>query len=302
MNLGRYFTQKGIKLSGFYGRNVQSTKEASKITNSNYYDTLEKLIKDSDIIFITTPDHVISIIDREISKFDLNNKSVCHASGSLKSTILSNTKLSGALIYSIHPMLAFSNKNIELNKLEKMYFSLEGDFDFKGYEELKILKLIKSLENKYFIRNIEDSSAYHLANVMVSNLVLSLLNIGTSYLRNMGLSEHDAINALYPLIQGNIDNIHRDGFTNSLTGPVLRGDANTVENHLEAIKDEHRELYKSLSMNLLKLVGKRNLNMSNISENITQEETNSNYENAVKYLVNNSEKHREIYKLLGGLE
>nr|WP_243159357.1 DUF2520 domain-containing protein [Clostridium sp. SM-530-WT-3G] len=183
-----------------------------------------------------------------------------------------------------------------------MYFSLEGDFDFKGYEELKILKLIKSLENKYFIRNIEDSSAYHLANVMVSNLVLSLLNIGTSYLRNMGLSEHDAINALYPLIQGNIDNIHRDGFTNSLTGPVLRGDANTVEKHLEAIKDEHRELYKSLSMNLLKLVGKRNLNMSNISENITQEETNSNYENAVKYLVNNSEKHREIYKLLGGLE
>ena len=49
MNLGRYFTQKGIKLSGFYGRNVQSTKEASKITNSNYYDTLEKLIKDEQL-------------------------------------------------------------------------------------------------------------------------------------------------------------------------------------------------------------------------------------------------------------
>lgn len=199
-------------------------------------------------------------------------------------------------------MFAFSNKNIELNKLGKMYFSLEGDFDPKGHEESNVLKLIKSLGNKYFIRNIEDSSAYHLANVMVSNFVLSLLDIGTSYLCNMGLSEHDAINALYPLIQGNIDNIHSSGFVNSLTGPILRGDTNTIEKHLDAIKDEHKELYKDLSMNLLKLVGKRNLDMSKTSEVSTKKEINPNHENAIKYLINNSEKHKEIYKLLGGLE
>ena len=92
VNLGRYFTQKGIKLSGFYGRNNLSAKEASEITNSKQYETLEEIIKESDIIFITTPDDMISIIDVEISKFDLNNKSICHASGSLKSTVLSNAK------------------------------------------------------------------------------------------------------------------------------------------------------------------------------------------------------------------
>ncbi|MGG7187657.1 DUF2520 domain-containing protein, partial [Clostridium butyricum] len=68
VNLGRYFTHKGIKISGFYGNN---SKEASEITNSKSYDNYEEIIKDSNILFITTPDDIISIIDREISKFDL---------------------------------------------------------------------------------------------------------------------------------------------------------------------------------------------------------------------------------------
>lgn len=192
-------------------------------------------------------------------------------------------------------MFAFSNKNIEFNKLENMYFSLEGDFELKSSEELNILKLIKTLENKYFIRNIEDSSAYHLANVMVSNLVLSLLSIGTSYLCDIGLSEQDAIKALYPLIHGNIQSIYNNGFTNSLTGPILRGDVSTVKKHLQALKDEHIGIYKDLSMNLLNLVGKSKLNYDEKNLLI-------NNENALDTLINDSKKHKDIYELLGGLE
>lgn len=199
-------------------------------------------------------------------------------------------------------MFAFSNKNIEFNKLKNLYFSLEGDFDADNIEELDIIKLMKSLGNKYFIRSIENSSAYHLANVMVSNLVLSLLNIGTSYLCDMGLSEHDAINALYPLIQGNINNIYENGFLNSLTGPVLRGDVNTVKKHLGAVKAEHKELYKDLSINLLNLVSKRNLELCNKCEISDKEVKSLNNENAIENLIKNSKKHKDIYELLGGLE
>jgi len=199
-------------------------------------------------------------------------------------------------------MFAFSNKNIELNKLEKLYFSLEGDFNSNNYEELEVMKLIKALGNKYFIRKIEDSSGYHLANVIVSNLVLSLLNIGTSYLCNMGLNEQDAINALYPLIQGNIDSIHERGFLNSLTGPILRGDLNTVKKHLEVVKDEHKELYKDLSMNILKLVGQRKLEFNEKKQTSSEEQKILNNENAVRNLINYSKKHKDIYELLGGLE
>lgn len=294
VNLGRYFTHKGIKISGFYGKSIESTKQAAKITASKCYNNYKEIIEDSDILFITTPDDIISIIDREISKCNLNNKSICHASGSLQSTVLSNAKLSGALIYSIHPMFAFSNNNIPLEELEKMYFSIEGDVNINGNNRLPVITLMNNLGNKYFKREIKDSAVYHLANVFVSNLVLSLLDKGTRYLKELGLSEKDAINALFPLIQGNIENIHANGFLDSLTGPVARGDINTIKKHLEALHDEDRSIYNSLSLNLLKLSQKQKLNLN---EKCTDGEKQTC--NKFKDIF---EKYNEIAELLGGAE
>jgi predicted short-subunit dehydrogenase-like oxidoreductase (DUF2520 family) len=343
VSLGRYFTHKGITLSGFYGRNTEITIEAAKITKSKFYDNIQEIIKDSDILFITTPDDTISIIDRELSKFDLNNKSICHTSGSLKSNVLYNAKHSGALIYSIHPIFAFSNKNTDLKELENIYFSIEGDVldnsslndnmngDFKAFsanssygnsklkedkinfneENFPVINLIKYLGNKFFVRSKETSSIYHLANVFVSNLTLSLLDIGTSYLRKIGLDEEEALSAIKPLIQGNIDNIVQKGFVNSLTGPVLRGDITTIENHISVLEKEDEDLYKILSLNLLKLVALRDNNTS-LSTNEEEDNliirnkqfnsVNHEEENKLQNLLNNSKKHLEIYKLLGGLD
>ena len=118
----------------------------------------------------------------------------------------------------------------------------------------------------------------------------------------MGLSEQDAIDALHPLIQGNIDNIWNNGILNSLTGPVLRGDVNTINKHLQAIKEDHSDIYKNLSMNLLKLVGKRNLEFSKKNMKNEEEEKILNTENVLNKLIKKSKKHRDIYELLGGLE
>ena len=303
VNLGRYFTHKGIEVSGFYGKNIESTKEASIITNSRLYNNYEEIIKDSEILFITTPDDIISIIDIEISKYDLKNKSVCHASGSLKSTVLSNAKLSGALIYSIHPMFAFSNKNISIEELDKIYFSIEGDLNTKSINNIPVINFMKTLGNKYFQRNINYSSTYHLANVFVSNLVLSLLDIGTSYLKKIGLTEKEALDALFPLIQGNLENIHENGFINSLTGPVVRGDLNTIKKHLEVLESEDRDIYNSLSLNLLKLTVKQNMKLfeSNENKNINRSYLDDS-EKVLEEIINLSQKHYEIFKLLGGLE
>ncbi|MCE5221656.1 MAG: DUF2520 domain-containing protein [Clostridium sp.] len=309
VSLGRYFTHKGIKLSGFYGRNIKSTRDAANITKSKLYDNIQNIVKESDILFITTPDDMISIIDRELSKFDLNNKSICHTSGSLKSNVLCNAKHSGALIYSIHPIFAFSNKNTNLKKLEDIYFSIEGD-DLENSSlnnninegNFPIINLIKTLGNKFFIRSEETSSIYHLATVFVSNLTLSLLEIGTSYLKKLGLNEEDALNAIKPLVQGNIDSIIENGFMNSLTGPILRGDITTIDKHLSVLEKEDKDLYKILSLNLLKLVAlKENSNISN-SQNKQGYSLNIENENILQILLNNSEKHSVIYKILGGLD
>ena len=198
-------------------------------------------------------------------------------------------------------MFAFSNKNIPISELEKIYFSIEGDINTQINDDIPVIALLNSLGNKYFVRDLKDSATYHLANVFVSNLVLSLLDIGTGYLKTLGLSEEDAFEALFPLIEGNIKNIQENGFVNSLTGPAARGDVETIKKHLEALNNEDKGLYNSLSLNLLKLVGMRKLQEQENREKDC--EINCfNKEDALRNLLNESEKYREIFRLLGGKE
>ena len=255
INLARYFTHYNLNVVGIYGRNKNHNDDIFISHKCEYFNKIEDLIKQCNIIFITTPDDIISKIDLELSRFDLRNKSVCHCSGSLNSQVLSNVKHANALVYSIHPLFAFSNKNIPIEDLKHMYFSIEGDKLYKNsnINELKIIKILKNIPNKFFIRNADYSVQYHIANVMASNFILSLLNIAVDYMKMQNISEEEALNALKPLIQNNINSIFSRGFKNSLTGPAVRNDINTILKHKEKLKAEHINLYDTLSLNLLKI-------------------------------------------------
>ena len=67
-----------------------------------------------------------------------------------------------------------------------------------------------------------------------------------------------AITALFPLIEFNLKNIKDNGIINSLTGPVERGDLNTIKGHCNALNKEDRNLYELLSKNILKIAKIKN--------------------------------------------
>ncbi|SMC25829.1 Predicted oxidoreductase, contains short-chain dehydrogenase (SDR) and DUF2520 domains [Clostridium acidisoli DSM 12555] len=253
ISLGKYFSINNLNLSGYYSKNANSAAEAAEFTNSKHFNDLETLIRYSNLIFITTPDDVIKEIWNELKEYNLKDKIICHTSGSLSSSIFSNINTLGALGYSIHPMCAFSDKFTTYKSLNQIYFSIQGDDAY-----LYVLsELLKGLGNNVIILDKDKKPLYHLANVTVSNLVLSLLEIGCSYMKSCGLNEKDAINALMPLIDNNIKNIKAHGFLNALTGPVERGDLETLKHHLTVIPPSDLDLYRRLSLNLINLSEKK---------------------------------------------
>lgn len=253
-SLGKYFSVNDIKLSGYYSQNYNSAKHAAEFTNSKAYDKLENIVIESDMLFITTPDDEIKKIWQSIKKFQIKDKLVIHTSGSLSSNIFSDIKGKGAFGYSVHPMFPFSDKYNTYKQLNNAYFSIEGDE--KYLETLKTF--IEKLGNHVLIIDSDKKALYHLANVMVSNLVLSVISIGESYLVKCGVDKSIAVQALYPLIYANVVNIKNKGTTNSLTGPIERGDLGTIKHHIEAMPEEHCELYKGLSHQLLYLALEKN--------------------------------------------
>lgn len=252
-SLGKYFSLKGITLSGYYSKCYKDAIEASEFTSSKAYENINDLVKDSSVIFITTPDDSINEVWQKISNINLTNKIICHTSGSLTSSIFLNINNSDALAYSIHPIFAFSDKYNSYKDLQNAYFSIEGP-----ESHIHLLKdFIDSLGNKSFVIDKNNKALYHLASVTVSNLVLSLINTGCSYLSKCGLSENDALEALLPLIQNNINNIKESGIISALTGPIERNDLDTIRHHMCAIPTGDAQLYKNLSLKLLPLSEKK---------------------------------------------
>lgn len=253
-SMGKYLKDKGINVTGYYSRNENSSLEASLFTNTNQYKELKNLVEESDTIVISTPDDKILKVWNKIKNLSIKNKFICHLSGSLSSNIFSNISHYGAYGYSIHPIFPISDKYNSYKSLKNAFITIEGDR--KYINEVKLF--IESLGNKTKVLEKSDKTLYHLASVISSNLIIGLINISLNYLKEYGFTEKEAINALYPLIKENIEGINNKGVINSLTGPVERGDFNTINRHLLNIKEEDKDIYISLSNKILSLALEKN--------------------------------------------
>ncbi|MDD7374264.1 MAG: DUF2520 domain-containing protein [Sarcina ventriculi] len=253
-SLGKYLAENNITVSGYYSKNENSSKEASMFTNTKQFLNLKDLVNESDAIFITTQDSFISLIWNRLKDLNIDGKIICHCSGSLSSSIFSNIDKYGAYGYSIHPLFAISDKYNSYKILNEAFIAIEGHKKYLSDFEM----LFKSLGNNVQVISKENKVLYHAAAVTSSNLVLGLIKDGIDYLVKCGFSEKSAMEALYPLISFNISNVKDKGITNSLTGPIERGDLSTVKEHLSVIDSSNVESYKMLSKKILDIAKIKN--------------------------------------------
>ncbi|MDF2675151.1 MAG: hypothetical protein K0R09_3420, partial [Clostridiales bacterium] len=125
-SLGKFFTNQNIKVSGYYSRSENSALEASLFTDTKHFKSVEELINNSNIIFITVPDDEIYNVYMKIKNNSLKGKILCHSSGSISSHIFSDIDDFGAYSYSIHPIFPISNKYESYKALKDAVFTIEG--------------------------------------------------------------------------------------------------------------------------------------------------------------------------------
>lgn len=255
VSLGKYFTSNDIRVSGYCSKRLESAKEASEFTNTKCYESLEKLVSESDAIIISTPDSMIEEVWDEIKKFYIRGKVICHCSGVLSSEVFSNIDSLGAYGYSIHPMLAISSKFDSYKNFSKAFFTVEGNIKHRYYFH----NLFNKLGNEHCIIPSKNKAKYHLACVRSSNLILGILNKSIEELTDCGFTREKAINAILPLANLNIKNVRQKGLEESLTGPIERGDLKTLQSHIDVLKSEEDEvLYRLLSKETLKIALEKN--------------------------------------------
>ena len=253
--LGKYLSIHGKNVTGFYSRTHESADEAATFAETETYSSLCKLVEKSDVIFITTPDGVIHQVWGDLLHQDISNRIICHFSGSLSSHVFSGREEAGASGISMHPMYAFSDKFHSYEQFHTAYLTLEGD-----PEAVAVMKpMWEAIGHHVLTLKAEDKIKYHAAAAMASNEMLGLMQASLDILSECGFSEKDSMALLTPLVQGNIASMLKKGCVNALTGPVERGDTQTVRKHLQALEGSKAgKIYQSLGSTMVELAKRRN--------------------------------------------
>lgn len=249
-SLGKHFAIHGVEVGGYYSKNPLSARKAADFTSSQQYDSLDGILSDNDVLFLTVPDSEIQSVWNSLKLLpNIKNKVVCHCSGALSSKIFPDAGSLPVSVFSVHPIFAFHSKTESYKQLPGAIFTVEGSPQRLD----EIAALIRKTGNRVRVISAEAKTKYHAAAVMASNQVTALVHSAIGLLCECGFSPQDAMDALIPLMFGNLKNIEEVGTVEALTGPVERNDVCTVQKHLECLDGERWALYRELSLVLLEM-------------------------------------------------
>lgn len=238
LSFGLLLKEKKVTLTGYYNRHFESAKQAAERIDGRAFETIEAIVLNSDMIGITVNDDQIDGVVDEIAglNLDTTGKVFFHMSGA--HDCLSLKKLSDDC-FSLHPLKAFPKVVDSPSDFETVVFSLEGASQASR-------RWVDSLGIHYFEIQSSQKPLYHAAAVIVSNYLVSVIDFGIKQFTELGIDKSIAMKALWPLITGTLSNIESLGTEKALTGPIVRGDIETVEKHLFAMDALSKPLYKAL--------------------------------------------------------
>ena len=240
------FQQHGYQLVGIGSKTMASAEKLASQFNVVATTRAAKITKYADVVVIATPDRYISPVVEEISQnggFRVG-QFVLHTAGGLSNDALCPAHNTGAFTGCIHPLQSFADRERDINLLVGIYFALGG------HEEAVKLgaQIVHDFGGVSFILKDVDRPTYHAGASIVSNYLVTLLHWAMKSYENIGLSPEQGLAALLPLVEGTIKNIQELGPMAALTGPVSRGDSNTITAHLDTMKNwEEQQMYVALA-------------------------------------------------------
>lgn len=252
--LGPALRAAGYRIDEVAGRNLpESRRRAVALARKlkARARVLEELGIRSDIVWLCCTDDALAAIARRLAQRDgWKGKVVFHSSGALTSDVLSPLKLAGAIVASLHPMMTFVASSAP--SMESIPFAVEGD-----RKAIAIARQIaKALKADIFEIKKKTKVLYHALGSFSSPMLVATLVTAERVGRAAGLSQKHLRKIMAPILRQTLQNYLQAGAAAAFSGPVKRGDVNTIRGHLEqldkipAASEVYRALIKSALMDL----------------------------------------------------
>jgi predicted short-subunit dehydrogenase-like oxidoreductase (DUF2520 family) len=224
--------------------------------------------RDADVVIVATPDAAIADAAAALAPALRPGALVVHLSGA--STL---HELDGVLIArpdvevgSLHPLQSLPSAEVGERRLAGAWCAIDGS--------PRVEKIALTLGMRPFRLDAADRGGggfadrrckagacdgdkmrvrYHSAACVASNHLVALLGQVERLAAHAGVP----FEAFLPLIRGTVDNVHELGPAGALTGPVARGDDETLARHVDALPEDERDGYEALVREARRLAGQR---------------------------------------------
>lgn len=242
-----------VKIQGICNLTIESAQNALEFIGDGKVFAYIEDLPSVDIVLIACPDDQIEIVAKKLAQSPhlKVDTIVFHCSGALSSQLMLSLKEKGSWIASAHPMISFANPLESIASFIGSYCSIEGDVQARE----KLIYLFEKLGAHTFTIHTDKKALYHVASVFSSNYLVSLAHLSYETFVEAGIDKELSRQLVLSLMNSNLKNLNSSKeFARALTGPIQRGDSQTIQKHMKAIFDtELKEIYAKLGLITLKL-------------------------------------------------
>ena len=233
--VGHLLNSAGYRIIAVADQSPAALKKGIPFTGGQACETLVEAAAAANCMIITTTDDAIASVCREIVANGAvrEGDKVIHMSGAGGLDLLAPARQAGAHVASIHPIQSFADVEGAITNIPGSTFGITADEELREWA----VSVVRALKGVPFFVPEKDKALYHAAACMASNYLTTLMHMVETTYRALGMNRTEAIRAFWPLVRGTLLNIETRGAVEALTGPIVRGDAGTIEKHLQALQE-----------------------------------------------------------------
>lgn len=240
----------GHRAAGVASRRSEAAEAAAVRLATGTFEPRAGLPKGVDVVLIGVPERAVGALAAELAPGLAEGTVVCHFAGSVGLAPLEEVVAAGALGAALHPVQACPDVDTAIRRLPGSAWGVTVSPALDAWTSAFV---IRDLGGVPVVVREEHRALWHAAAAVTSNGIAALLGVGEAMLRTIGLQAPEAV--LGPLATGTVANAREGGGgTATLTGPVVRGEIDTIEAHLQILRErapDLADLYSLVSRTVL---------------------------------------------------